>query len=92
MIEQKRFSIVKPMVSTPFHIDFEWWKQHDNNWKVYLHSCLCKQHQAMFEDIDNTTLIDIVDPATGEIHQVDAFNVRNKKGHSFIVGSSYHLF
>ena len=65
MIEQKKFSIVKPMISTPFHIDFEWWKQHDNNWKVYLHSCLCKEHQAMFGDIDNITLIDIVDPVTG---------------------------
>ena len=72
MIEQKRFSLVKPSISTPFHIDFEWWKQHDNNWKVYLHSCLCMEHQAMFEDIDNTIMIDIIDPVTAEIHQVDA--------------------
>jgi hypothetical protein len=72
MIEQKRFSLVKPTITTPFHIDFEWWKQHDNNWKVYLHSCLCKQHQEMFNDIDNDILIDIIDPVTAEIHQVDA--------------------
>jgi hypothetical protein len=71
MMDTKHFSLVKPTISTPFHIDFEWWKQHDNNWKVYLHGCLCKEHQEKFSDIDNDTLIDIIDPVTAEIHQAD---------------------
>jgi hypothetical protein len=72
MMETKRFSLVKPTTTTPFHVDFEWWKQHDNNWKVYLHGCLCKEHQELFKDIDNSALIDIIDPSSAEIHQVDA--------------------
>jgi hypothetical protein len=71
MMETKHFSLVKPTVSTPFHIDFEWWKQHDNNWKVYLHGCLCIEHQELFKDIDSDSLIDTIDPVTAEIHQVD---------------------
>lgn len=71
MTENKRFSLVKPTINTPFHIDFEWWKQHDNNWKVYLHGCLCKEHQEVFKDVETTILIDIVDPQTAEIHQTD---------------------
>jgi hypothetical protein len=71
MMETKHFSLVKPTITTPFHIDFDWWKQHDNNWKVYLHGCLCKEHQEIFKDIDSDTLIDTIDPVTAEIHQVD---------------------
>ena len=29
VVEDKRFSLVKPTVNTPFHIDFEWWRQND---------------------------------------------------------------
>lgn len=71
MTNEKKFSLVKPTISTPFHIDFDWWMQHDNNWKVYLHSCLCKDHQEKFIDMDSGTLIDIIDPDSGEIFQVD---------------------
>jgi hypothetical protein len=71
MSEIKRFSLVKPTISTPFHIDFEWWKQHDNNWNVYLLSCLCATHREVFKDVDNMPLIDIVNPETAEVYQVD---------------------
>ena len=72
MMDNKRFSMVKPSTTTPFHVDFEWWKQHDNNWKVYLHGCLCKDHQEIFNNLDSIVLIDTIDPVTAEIHQVDA--------------------
>jgi hypothetical protein len=72
MMDTKRFSLVKPTVTTPFHVDFEWWKTHDNNWKVYLHGCLCKEHQDLFNDVDSSSMVDTIDPVTAEIHQVDA--------------------
>ena len=50
MEEGKKFSLVKPTLETPFQIDFDWWKQHDNNWRIFLYSYLCHDHQAAFSD------------------------------------------
>jgi hypothetical protein len=72
MDEVRRFSLVKPTLNTPFQIDFDWWKQHDNNWRIFLYSLLCSQHQVIFADFDNDdTLIDWVDAETAEVRQVD---------------------
>lgn len=71
MVETKKFSLVKPTAETPFHIDFEWWMTHDGNWRIYLHSCLCPDHQAAFENIEESTKIDWVDPVTAEVKIVD---------------------
>jgi len=70
-MDLKRKSLVKPKVDSPFKIDFEWWKKHDRNWRVYLRSMLCEEHQAMFESIANNEVIDWIDPKTAEITQVD---------------------
>ena len=70
-MKPKRFSLVKPTVETPFRIDFDWWKQHDNNWRVYLLSCLCPEHQEIFADTSQEVLVDWIDPETAEVHQLD---------------------
>jgi hypothetical protein len=70
-METKRFSLVKPTLQTPFHIDFTWWKQYDNNWRVYLISCLCPEHQQSLGNSDIDSMIDWIDSETGEIQQVD---------------------
>jgi hypothetical protein len=71
MSEGKKYSLVKPTIDTPLHIDFEWWKQYDNNWRVYLHSCLCPDHQASFSNLEQNTLIDWIDSVTAEVTQID---------------------
>lgn len=71
MIETKRFSLVKPTIQTPFHIDFDWWREHDSNWKVYLFSYLCAEHQAAFQNTDQDAKIDWVDSVTAEVFVVD---------------------
>lgn len=71
MDEPKTFSLIRPTVETPYHIDFDWWKEHDNNWHVFLISCLCAEHQAAFQNQGEDVLIDWVDPVTAEIRQVD---------------------
>ncbi len=71
MIATSKFSLVKPTVQTPFKIDFEWWKTHDHNWRVYLFSFLCAEHQAVFEKVENQLWIDWIDPETAEVTQVD---------------------
>jgi hypothetical protein len=65
------FSLIKPTLDTPFHIDFDWWKGHDSNWRVFLKDCLCPEHQAAFSNQSESGMIDWVDPETAEVHQVD---------------------
>jgi hypothetical protein len=71
MSEVKRFSLVKPTLQTPFHIDFEWWKQQEKNWRVYLVGYLCPDHQSAYADSGVNTWIDWVDPETAEVSLVD---------------------
>lgn len=71
MPEGKRFSLVKPTIDTPFHIDFEWWKKNERDWHVYLHSLLCTEHQEAFANVDEGGTIDWVDPQTAEVKSVD---------------------
>ena len=70
-MDPKRSSLIKPKLTSPFKIDFDWWKKHDRDWRVYLRSFLCEEHQRMFENLDNDEIIDWVDPKTAEIKQVD---------------------
>ncbi len=64
-------SLLKPSVKTPFHIDFDWWKQNERDWHVFLRSLLCTEHQEAFAEVDEGELIDWVDPDTAEVRQVD---------------------
>ena len=71
MTELKPFSLIRPTLDTPYHIDFNWWKTHDSNWRIFLTSCLCPEHQKTFQDQPDLAMIDRVDPETAEVHQVD---------------------
>ena len=71
MAELKRFSLVKPSLETRFFIDFDWWKQNDRDWRVYLRNYLCPEHQTAFANIDTKEQVDWVDPETAEVQRVD---------------------
>jgi hypothetical protein len=71
MSELKKFSLVKPTIQTPFHIDFDWWQANDENWHVALISMLCPEHQAAFANLLEGQMIDWVDPETAEVRQMD---------------------
>lgn len=71
VVERKRFSLVKPNVNTPFHIDFDWWKKNERDWHVYLRTLLCAEHQAAFAETEEGQTIDWVDPVTAEVKPVD---------------------
>jgi len=64
-------SLLKPTSKTPFHIDFEWWQQNERDWHVFLRSFLCAEHQEALAGLDESGLIDWVDPKTAEVKQVD---------------------
>jgi hypothetical protein len=69
--EVKRTSLVKPTLQTRFHIDFDWWGEKDRDWRVYLQSLLCPEHQAAFAEMPDDHLVDFVDPVTAEVQRVD---------------------
>ena len=71
MPELKRFSLVKPGLDTPFHIDFDWWQSNDRNWHVYLRSLLCAEHQELFANMADEQQIDWIDPRTAEVRPMD---------------------
>lgn len=71
MSEFKRISLVKPSVETRFHIDFDWWIKNDQDWRVYLRSNLCPEHQLAFMDRNFEEQIDWIDPQTAEVRRVD---------------------
>jgi hypothetical protein len=64
-------SLLKPNTKTPFHIDFEWWKQNENDWQVFLRSLLCPEHQEAFANFEEGEMIDWIDPHTAEVKPVD---------------------
>jgi hypothetical protein len=70
-MEPKRFSLVKPTVQTPFHIDFSWWQHNDRDWRIYLLSCLCSEHQQAYSNLQIDESIDWIDPETAEVQHVD---------------------
>ena len=64
-------SLLKPNSKTLFHIDFDWWKQNESDWHVFLRSLLCAEHQEAFSTIEEGELIDWIDPVTAEVKSVD---------------------
>ncbi len=69
--EVRRSSLVKPTLNTRFHVDFSWWSQSDRDWRVYLQSLLCPDHQQAFIDFQDEDMVDWVDPETGEVQRVN---------------------
>lgn len=71
MIEPKRPSLVKPTIHTRFHIDFNWWENNDRDWRIYLRSNLCPEHQKLFSSSQGSDVMDWIDPQTAEVRRVD---------------------
>ena len=65
-------SIVKPIIQTPFYIDFNWWSQSEHNWKVILTSYLSPEHQQALAEMGQDETFDLIDPKTAEVRQVEA--------------------
>jgi len=69
--EPKRYSLVTPTLDTPFHIDFDWWRQNDREWRIHLRSSLCPEHKEKYSEMEGGEMVDWVDPETAEVQQVD---------------------
>ena len=71
MSEKKTFSLVKPTLDTPFHIDFDWWQNNERNWRIHLRSVMCAEHQEVFVAWQDGDMVDWIDPDTAEVKVVD---------------------
>lgn len=71
MAPTRRFSLIKPTLQTPFHIDFDWWQKSERDWHVYLRTLLCSEHQDAFANVQEGEMIDWVDPKTAEVKPVE---------------------
>jgi len=68
---QKKLKLFKPSINTKFYIDFDWWKENDSNWRVFLRGFLCDNHQQYFADKPSDIEVDAIDPETAEVTKMD---------------------
>ena len=63
--------LIKPTLKTKFHIDFDWWERESREFRVYLTSHLCSEHQAAFADLEAGEVVEVIDAETAEIRAED---------------------
>jgi hypothetical protein len=64
-------SQIKPTLETPFQIDFNWWRDNDREWRVYLRGLLGAEQEARLDELSGDELVDWVDPKTAEVRRVN---------------------
>ena len=69
---EKKPAYLKMTVDTPLFIDFDYWKSKEQNWRTLLAGYLCEDHYQQFKEAgDDSEIVDVVDPETGEVEQKD---------------------
>lgn len=64
-------SLKRATPDTKFYIDYDWWEESNLDIKTYLMTRLSLEDDfALDAEMDK---IDLIDPRTGEVHQVDGF-------------------
>jgi hypothetical protein len=71
VVESGAARLIKPSLSTRYHIDYDWWRRNEREWRVYLLSHLCLEHRSVLESVSDGTRIDWIDPNTAEVHTID---------------------
>ncbi|MCF6278531.1 MAG: hypothetical protein L3J16_07280, partial [Anaerolineales bacterium] len=51
--------------------DCDWWQRTDRDWRVFLRSLLCAEHQEAFDNWQDGQKLDWIDPETAEVKSVD---------------------
>lgn len=59
----------RPTLDTPFRIDWDWWKEHENNYRFYLYEQLCDACRQRFTVDEDAVAVDWIDPDTAEVTQ-----------------------
>jgi len=64
-------ALKRASADTRFYVDYDWWEKSNLDLKTYLHTRLSFGEGFSFEADVNE--VDLVDPHTGEVRQVDGF-------------------
>jgi hypothetical protein len=63
---------LRPSIDTKFHIDFSWWEKQNKDIRVFMRELLCPESQEAAATAPDKQMVDMVDPETAEVTQVDA--------------------
>jgi len=63
---------LRPTVDTKFHIDLSWWGKQNKDIRIFMQDILCKECREDLSDPSEAKIVDMVDPETAEVQQVDA--------------------
>jgi len=63
---------LRPTVDTKFHIDFSWWEKQNRDIRVLMLDHLCPECGDNVGSLSEVEMIDMVDPDSAEVTQVDA--------------------
>ncbi len=63
---------LRPTVDTKFYIDLSWWEKQNRDIRVYMLDQLCPECRESVGSSSQEKLVDMVDPDTGEVLEVDA--------------------
>ncbi len=61
-----------PTVDTKFHIDLSWWEKQNKDIHVFMRDLLCQECRQSLGVARDVQMVDMVDPETAEVTQVDA--------------------
>lgn len=68
-------ALLKPTLDTLYHIDYTWWERSDEDLRTYLLSHLTADQRERLNSAQTDSLIDFVDPDTGEVTRLDGLQV-----------------
>ncbi len=67
--------LVKPTLDTKFYVDYDWWERSNEDLRSYLLSHVLPEQRDRLSTIEEGSVIDYIDPATGEVSQLDELNL-----------------
>ena len=70
--------LIKPTLDTKFYIDYSWWDRSPEDLRIYLLSHVLPEQRDRLQESEENSVIDYIDPETGEVSQVDELNLAIK--------------
>lgn len=70
--------LIKPTLDTKFYIDYSWWDRNPEDLRIYLLSHVLPEQRERLQESEENSVIDYIDPETGEVSQVDELNLAIK--------------
>ncbi|MEL6525582.1 MAG: hypothetical protein AAFQ07_07725 [Chloroflexota bacterium] len=67
----KPSAVLKPQLDTKFQIDYDWWERENNDLRAYMLTHLPPDLREKFDEDEEDSEVDYVDPVTGEVQQLD---------------------